>query len=93
MRREPAPPLEPQRIYSLRQISLILQMRTDTVRQMAVNGEIPMIQFRGARGYRFLGWQIRKWLDDMQAEAWENAGQMGAFEKPDEPNIIYARFK
>ena len=41
MRREPAPPLEPQRIYSLRQISLILQMRTDTVRQMAVNGGDP----------------------------------------------------
>ena len=66
MRREPAPPLEPQRIYSLQQISRILQMRTDTVRQMAVDGVIPMIQFRGARGYRFLGWRVQQWLDGLQ---------------------------
>lgn len=91
-RRPPAPPLEPQRIYSLAQIARILQMRTDTVRQMAVDGVIPMIEFRGARGYRFLGWQVRAWLDGLQAESWDKAKVTGAFENPEEPNILYADF-
>lgn len=64
--RKVAPPLEPERIYSLQQIARILQMRTDTVRRMAVEGEIPMIKFRGARGYRFLGWRVKAWLDGLQ---------------------------
>lgn len=92
MERKQAPPLEPKRIYSLAQISRILQMRTDTVRQMAVEGEIPMIQFRGAKGYRFLGWQVKAWLDGLQADAWEGAEQTGAWEKKAESNIIYAKF-
>lgn len=92
MVRKEAPPLEPKRIYSLTQISRILQMRTDTVRVMAVNGEIPMIQFRGAKGYRFLGWQVKAWLDGLQADAWAGAEQTGAFEEKPESNIIYGKF-
>ncbi len=89
--RKLAPPLEPQRIYSLTQVARILQFRTETVRRMAVEGEIPMIQFRGAKGYRFLGWQVKAWLDGKQAETWEKTEQKGAWEAA-ESNVIKHHF-
>lgn len=56
--------LEDTRIYSVPQLSRVLQIRTKTLYAMAKQGKIPYFRLSESNRIKFAGWQIRKWLDD-----------------------------
>ena len=55
--------LEPNRIYSARQLAKVLHISTRKIYYMVHQGKIPYVRITPASHIQFPGWQIRQWLD------------------------------
>lgn len=55
--------LEPNRIYSARQLAKVLHISTRKIYYMVHQDKIPYVRITPASHIQFPGWQIRQWLD------------------------------
>lgn len=55
--------LEPNQLYSVRQLARILHIAPRTLYYMVKKGKIPYIKITEDSYIQFAGWQIQQWLD------------------------------